>query len=68
MTRTVLTLGCAAVLCLAYPEVRAAAQGAPPTPPEAKPAAPEAKPTTEGEGTKPEGSPRAQPGSAARNA
>ena len=27
MTRTVLTLGCAAVLCLAYPEVRAAAQG-----------------------------------------
>jgi hypothetical protein len=46
---------------LAYPEVRAAAQGAPPTPPEAKPAAPEAKPTTEGEGTKPEGAAPAAP-------
>ena len=60
MTRTVLTLGCAAVLFLAYPEARAAAQGAP-TPPETKPAAPEAKPTTEDQGTKPEDAAPAAP-------
>lgn len=60
ITKTALTLGWAAVLCLAYPEVRAAAQGAPPVP-ETKPAAPEAKPTTEGEGTKPEGAAPAAP-------
>ena len=60
MTKTVLSLGCAAVLCLAYPETRAAAQGTP-TPQETKPAAPEAKP--EGEGTKPE---TTAPGAAAK--
>ncbi|MGZ8401399.1 MAG: hypothetical protein ACXWVI_08890 [Methyloceanibacter sp.] len=65
MTRTVLTLGCAAVLFLAYPEARAAAQGAP-TPPETKPAAPEVKPAApeakpEGEGTKPEDAAPAAP-------
>ena len=60
MTKIVLTLGCAAVLFLADPEVRAAAQGTP-TPPETKPAAPEAKPAAEDEGTKPEGAAPAAP-------
>lgn len=53
LTRTVLTLGCAAVLFLVCAEAQAAPQGTPTTP-ETKPASPEAKPT-EGEAAKPEG-------------
>jgi hypothetical protein len=51
MTKTVLILGCAAVLLLALADTPASAQGAPTTP-EVKPATPEAKP--EGEAPKPE--------------
>jgi hypothetical protein len=53
MTKTVVTLACAAVLLLAWAEAQAAPQGTPATP-EAKPGTPEAKPN-EGEATKPEG-------------
>jgi hypothetical protein len=42
MTKTVLTLGCAAMLVFAYPATRAAAQA--PTPSETKPATSETKP------------------------
>jgi hypothetical protein len=64
MTRTVVTLACAAALALAHPETRAAAQA--PTPSETKPATSETKPATpdtkptttetkpESEGAKPE--------------
>jgi hypothetical protein len=57
MTRTVITLACAAALAVAFPVTRAAAQA--PTPSETKPATPDTKPTTtetkpEGEGVKPE--------------
>ena len=65
MTRTVLALGCAAVLFLACAEAQAAPQGTPTTP-EAKPASPEAKPT-EGEAAEPEGE-APKPGDAAPSA